>query len=65
MNRSVNIKNMDKRLWLSLAVASWTGLESVQAAQPEQRPNIILFLVDDMGLQDTSVQFWKQRTSSN
>lgn len=28
-------------------------------------PNILLFLVDDMGWQDTSVPFWKQRTPLN
>lgn len=28
-------------------------------------PNIILFLVDDMGWQDTSVPFWKERTVMN
>jgi len=29
------------------------------------RPNIILFFVDDMGWQDTSVPFWTQRTAFN
>ena len=28
-------------------------------------PNIVLFLVDDMGWQDTSVPFWNQRTPFN
>jgi hypothetical protein len=28
-------------------------------------PNIVLFLVDDMGWQDTSVAFWNQRTPYN
>ncbi|MCX6224243.1 MAG: sulfatase [Bacteroidia bacterium] len=32
--------------------------------KPKQ-PNIILFLVDDMGWQDTSVPFWTQRTPFN
>lgn len=29
------------------------------------RPNIILFMVDDMGWQDTSLPFWTQRTRLN
>lgn len=29
------------------------------------KPNIILFLVDDMGWQDTSVPFWKEETPLN
>ena len=32
---------------------------------PETRPNIILFLVDDMGWQDTSVPFWTSSTPYN
>ena len=31
----------------------------------ETKPNIILFLVDDMGWQDTSVPFWTERTPFN
>ncbi|MDN5202295.1 sulfatase [Fulvivirgaceae bacterium BMA10] len=31
----------------------------------EQKPNIIVFLVDDMGWQDTSVPFWTSRTPFN
>jgi arylsulfatase A-like enzyme len=30
-----------------------------------KQPNIILFMVDDMGWQDTSVQFWKEKTPFN
>lgn len=48
-----------------MAVVPLAGLGSIEAAQPEKRPNIILFLVDDMGWQDTSVPFGKQRTVSN
>lgn len=29
------------------------------------KPNIILFMVDDMGWQDTSVPFWKEKTEFN
>ena len=31
----------------------------------EKRKNIIVFLVDDMGWQDTSVPFWEKRTPLN
>lgn len=31
------------------------------AVHQDKRPNIILFLVDDMGWQDTSVPFWTER----
>lgn len=57
---------MKKELLLSLAAVPFTGLAGYgQAAEQQSRPNIILFLVDDMGWQDTSVPFWEQRTSSN
>lgn len=32
---------------------------------PETKPNIILFLIDDMGWQDTSVPFWTSKTPFN
>lgn len=35
-----------------------------ESAKPKH-PNIILFLVDDMGWQDTSVPFWSQKTPFN
>ena len=31
----------------------------------QERPNVIVFLVDDMGWQDTSVPFWTQKTPLN
>ena len=42
---------MDKKLLtLGLALAG-------TAVQAQERPNIVLFLVDDMGVMDTSVPF--------
>jgi len=35
------------------------------SAVPEKKPNIIMFLVDDMGWQDTSVPFWSRKTPFN
>lgn len=31
----------------------------------QTRPNIILFLVDDMGWQETSLPFWTEKTPLN
>lgn len=48
-------------LWLSFAVLSF----SCGADKERTPPNIILFLVDDMGWQDTSVPFWTEPTDFN
>lgn len=37
----------------------------VEKIQAQSRPNIIVFMVDDMGWQDTSVPFWKEKTPLN
>lgn len=46
----------------TLLLASLSGTGLVQA---QQQPNIILFLVDDMGWQDTSVPFYQEPTLLN
>lgn len=39
--------------------------DKVQPERTDKRPNIILFMVDDMGWQDTSLPFWTQKTRFN
>ncbi|WP_163378395.1 sulfatase [Cyclobacterium sp. SYSU L10401] len=47
---------------LFFILTSCTGITN---DEKEKQPNIILFLVDDMGWQDTSVPFWKDQTPFN
>lgn len=61
---------MNKHVLYSLALAALSGHAGPALAQeaPEKvdkRPNIILFLVDDMGWQDTSLPFWTEKTYYN
>src|SRR5580698_10068981 len=46
-------------IFLTLAVLG------AAARAADEKPNIIFFLVDDMGWQDTSVPFWAQKTPLN
>jgi arylsulfatase A-like enzyme len=55
--------NMNKKMLLPLALGA-AGLPA-GAQEAVQRPNIILFMVDDMGWQDTSLPFWSERTYYN
>ena len=56
--------NMNKKLIAVIATTPFIGSESLYAQQ-NNRPNIIVFIVDDMGWQDTSVPFWNQKTKYN
>lgn len=61
---------MNSRLLISISLtAIGTTFEctacSRQDAPQEHRPNIILFMVDDMGWQDTSLPFWSEATHYN
>lgn len=58
-----------KTLWQVGMPVRLTGLVTALTVAPAawswQQPNIILFMVDDMGWQDTSVPFWTERTALN
>ena len=54
----------DFRLPVEMA-AALVAVTSLDAKNVQGRPNIVLFMVDDMGWQDTSVPFWTQRTRLN
>lgn len=61
---------MNHSLYTSLLLAplAATPLQA-QCANPaermDKRPNIILFMVDDMGWEDTSLPFWSEKTHYN
>jgi len=40
-------------------------LQAKSAEMKQAKPNIIFFLVDDMGWQETSVPFWNEKTTLN
>ncbi len=62
-----NLKNLPNHIGIGVLVAA--SFHSFPSAGKENRtanqPNILLFLVDDMGWQDTSVPFWKEKTALN
>lgn len=59
---SLNTTTMKNNLMLPLVLSTF-ALPNL--AQTSSRPNIIVFLVDDMGWQDTSVPFHTSRTPLN
>ena len=50
---------------MKLLLRFFIVLLSITASQAQERPNIILFLVDDMGWQDTSLPFGEKKTALN
>ena len=60
--------NKKKLFPLALVPLAATALQAQSKVQTEltgKRPNIILFMVDDMGWQDTSVPFADEKTLFN
>lgn len=49
----------------SIATVSLLLTGCVSLAAQNKQPNIVLFLVDDMGWQDTSLPFWENQTDLN
>lgn len=59
--QTATLTEVDKKILLPLSLAAL----SANALAQQSRPNIILFLVDDMGWQDTSLPFWTEQTAYN
>lgn len=54
-----------KKLRGLLSIIMFLVFVGCQQEEKDEKLNIILFLVDDMGWQDTSVPFWNERTTYN
>lgn len=50
---------------LRLGLLSGGAMAFAMSMGAQTRPNIILFLVDDMGWQETSLPFWTEKTPLN
>ena len=61
------INSLRKNTFFLLFLTVFIGCKTVNKYTEinEEKPNIILFMVDDMGWQDTSVPFWKEKTAFN
>jgi arylsulfatase A-like enzyme len=51
--------------FIMVLLLKYFNVRAQQDKKPVNRPNIIVFLVDDMGWQDTSVPFYKDSTALN
>lgn len=56
---------MNRSKIVTMAVSSILGCNGVCATNADTRPNIIVFIVDDMGWQDTSLPFCDHKTRYN
>lgn len=56
---------MKNQLIISLVLLPMVSFAGNKQATSDNHPNIILFLVDDMGWQDTSLPFWTEKTHNN
>ncbi|MDT0552686.1 sulfatase [Urechidicola vernalis] len=54
-----------KRLWSTITCLTFITFFACKKEIKEEQPNIIVFMVDDMGWQDTSVPFWDKETPFN
>ena len=61
----MNKKKLFPLALVPLAATSLQAQSNVQTERTDKHPNIILFMVDDMGWQDTSLPFWTQKTHYN
>lgn len=59
------IKAMRNTTPLRLGLLSGGAMAFAMSMGAQTRPNIILFLVDDMGWQETSLPFWTEKTPLN
>lgn len=61
---NITVRDTGSRAILAAMMAG-AGCIVPQNGEAKLRPNIIVFIVDDMGWQDTSVPFWTERTAFN
>ena len=61
----INPMRSTKTVAKALAMTATLAAMGCSPAPEVKQPNIILFLVDDMGWQDTSLPFWTEKTPFN